>query len=92
MDNEKITLLFEKYCKKLRITPGWDVKLELADDPEWKKTGDFKIDCDDKKAILILNVKNPKQENLEEVIVHELMHIKMAIMDLLHRQQEQMEE
>ena len=81
MEKEKITELFEKYCDKLRITPSWDVKLELTDDPEWRKTGDFKIDCDDRKAILLLNVGNPKQENLEEVIVHELMHIKMYPLD-----------
>ena len=81
MEKEKITELFEKYCDKLRITPAWDVKLELTDDPEWRKTGDFKIDCDDRKAILLLNVGNPKQENLEEVIVHELMHIKMYPLD-----------
>lgn len=78
---ENLTELFEKYCKKLRITPGWDISLKLVDDPEWEKTGDFKIDCDDKKAILLLNEKNPKQENLEEVIVHELMHLKMYPLD-----------
>lgn len=78
---ENLTELFEKYCKKLRITPGWDISLKLVDDPEWEKTGDFKIDCDDKKAILLLNAKNPKQENLEEVIVHELMHLKMYPLD-----------
>ena len=33
------------------------------------------------KAILLLNIANPKQENLEEVIVHELMHIKMYPLD-----------
>lgn len=43
--------LFDKWCKKLRITPQWDVKLELVQDPEWKKTGDFKIDPTDRKAI-----------------------------------------
>ena len=37
-------LLFEKYIKKLRITPSWDVRLELIEDPTWPKTGDFKID------------------------------------------------
>ena len=80
---DKITLtsLFEKYIRKLRITPEWDVKLEFIEDPTWQKTGDFKIDCDDRKAILLLNVAAPKQENLEEVIVHELMHIKMYPLD-----------
>lgn len=73
--------LFDKWCKKLRITPQWDIKLEMVTDPDWKKTGDFKIDPTDKKAILMLNVANPKQENMEEVIVHELMHIKMYPLD-----------
>ena len=73
--------LFYKWCQKLRITPQWDVKLELVQDPEWKKTGDFKIDPTDRKAILMLNVARPKQENMEEVIVHELMHIKMYPLD-----------
>ena len=77
----ELEILFDKWCKKLRITPQWDVKLELVQDSEWKKTGDFKIDSSDRKAILMLNVANPKQENLEEVIVHELMHIKMYPLD-----------
>ena len=81
MDRETLTALFDKYVKKLRISPAWDVKLELVEDPSWPKTGDFKIDCDDRKAILLLNVVNPKQENLEEVIVHELMHIKLYPLD-----------
>ena len=81
MEKEKLNELKEKWCKKLRIVPAWDVKLEFVDDPEWRKTGDFKIDCDDRKAILLLNTGNPKQENLEEVIVHELMHLKMYPLD-----------
>ncbi len=81
MEKEKLFSLFEKYCRKLRITPAWDVQLQLVDDPEWPKTGDFKIDCDDRKAILLLNVNNPKQENPEEVILHELMHLKMYPLD-----------
>ena len=81
MEKEAITALFETYIRKLRISPAWDVRLELVEDPAWPKTGDFKIDCDDRKAILLLNIVNPTQENLEEVIVHELMHIKMYPLD-----------
>ena len=81
MDKQSLIEIFEKYIKKLRITPAWDIRLEFVEDSEWNKTGDFKIDCDDRKAILFLNVGNPKQENLEEVIVHELMHIKMYPLD-----------
>ena len=81
MEQEKIRELFERYCKKLRITPQWDIQLQLTDDPQWNKTGDFKIDCDDRKAILMINVLNPKNQNLEEVIIHELMHIKLYPLD-----------
>ena len=81
LDKKETDALFEKYCQKLRITPAWDVKLEYVDDPGWTKTGDFTIDCDDRKAVLLLNVRNPRQENTEEVIVHELMHIKMYPLD-----------
>lgn len=81
MDREKITALFETYIRKLRITPAWDIRLEFVEDPSWPKTGDFKIDCDDRKAILLLNAGNPTQENLEEIIIHELMHIKMYPLD-----------
>ena len=55
MDKQALAALFDKYIKKLRITPEWDIKLELVEDPAWTKTGDFKIDCDDRKAILLLN-------------------------------------
>ena len=51
------------------------------EDPEWNKTGDFHIDCDDKKAIILINWAHPKQENLEEVLVHELMHLKLYPLD-----------
>ena len=81
MDQAEITALFEKYIRKLRITPLWDIRLELVEDPTWTKTGDFRIDCDDRKAILLLNILNPLRENLEEIMVHELMHIKMYPLD-----------
>ena len=81
MDREKVKALFDKYTKKLRIVPEWDIRLEFVEDSEWKKTGDFKIDPTDKKAVLMLNAVNPKDENIEETIVHELMHIKMYPLD-----------
>ena len=81
IDKMHAQMLFDKYIQKLRITPAWDVKLEFVEDPSWRTTGDFKIDCDDRKAILMLNAVNPKQEVLEEVIIHELMHIKMYPLD-----------
>ncbi len=81
MDRQALSALFEKWCRKLRVVPAWDVRLELVEDPAWRKTGDIKIDCDDRKAVLMLNVASPKQENPEEVIAHELMHLKMYPLD-----------
>lgn len=81
MNPQELTSIFETWCKKLRITPGWDVQLQLVQDPAFRKTGDIKIDCDDRKAILLLNAASPKQENLEEVIVHELFHLKLYPLD-----------
>ena len=81
MDRTAVQNLFDKWTKKLRIVPAWEVKLEFVEDPTWRKTGDFKIDCDDRKAVLLLNAVNPKQENMEEVIVHELLHLKMYPLD-----------
>ena len=81
MERREIEALFDKWCKKLRLIPSWDIRLQLVEDPEWNKTGDFHIDCDDKKAIILINWAHPKQENLEEVLVHELMHLKLYPLD-----------
>ena len=83
MTEREIQGLFDKWIDVLRLRNSWDIMLELADDPCFEKTGDIKIDCDDRKAILLLNGLNPKQENLEEVIVHELMHLKLYPLDQL---------
>lgn len=80
---ENLMEIFERWKKVLRLLENWDVRLELADDPDFRKTGDVKIDPDDRKAILLLNVRNPRQENLEEVICHELMHLKLYPLDQL---------
>lgn len=80
---EHVKPLFDKWIEILRLKNVWDVKLELIDDESFWKTGDFKIDPDDRKAILMLNASNPKQENTEEVIVHELLHLKLYPLDQL---------
>ena len=71
IDRNEVQRLFEKWTKKLRLVPAWDIRLEWVEDTIWRKTGDFKVDCDDMKAILLLNAASPRQENIEEVIVHE---------------------
>jgi len=68
-----------KWQKILRLS-DWDIKLELVTKP-WRKTGDVKIDQADKVAIVLINACDPKQTNLEGVLIHELLHIKLWGMD-----------
>lgn len=81
MNNTEIERLFNKWCQKLRVTPTWAVKLEIVDDADLRKTGDFKVDCEDKQAIFILNRAGGRADNLEAVIIHELLHLKLYPLD-----------
>ena len=81
MTSDELNALFKKWTRKLRIVPSWDVMLELVEDAGWRKTGDIRIDCDDRKAVVLLNVLNPRGANLEEVLVHELFHLKLYPLD-----------
>ena len=81
MMNETIEERFDYWKKVLRLREGWDVSLEIIKDTGFKKTGDFKVDPDDKKAVLLLNGLNPNNLNMEEVIVHELLHLKLYPLD-----------
>jgi len=57
----------------------WDVDLRLVETP-WRKSGDVKVDLDDRKAVLLLRAGQPA-EHLEEVVVHELVHLRLYAMD-----------
>ena len=81
MERQELERLFAFWCAKLRVTPGWDVKLELVEKPGWRKTGDIKIDCDDKKAVVLLNTAWMEGRNPEEILVHELFHLKLYPLD-----------
>ena len=83
LTNEIVNPIFDKWLDNLRLKNNWDIKLELINDNRFDKTGDFKIDPDDRKAILLINAKNPKNENIEEVIIHELLHLKLYPLDQL---------
>ncbi|WP_066498182.1 hypothetical protein [Abyssisolibacter fermentans] len=74
----KLEELIDKWQDILRLR-DWDIKLKIVD-TEWRKSGDIKIDMDDKKAVMLIN-NNPKSTNLEELVVHELLHLKLWGMD-----------
>jgi hypothetical protein len=57
----------------------WDIDLRLVAAP-WRKSGDVKVDLDERKAVLLLNAEQAP-EHLEEVVVHELIHLRLYAMD-----------
>lgn len=85
--NKDETIIYELLAKWqgiLRLR-DWDIKFEPVLVP-WRKTADIKIDMDDRKAILLINACNPKQTNLEHLVVHELLHLKLWGMDQMIEQ------
>ena len=78
VDVNRLEELIKKWQDVLRLR-DWDIKLKIVD-TEWRKSGDIKIDMDDKKAVMLIN-NNPKSTNLEELVVHELLHLKLWGMD-----------
>lgn len=66
----------------------WQVKLQLRDwdisvkiiRTRWRKSGDVKVDLENRNAVLLVNHK-PKCLDLEEIVVHELLHIKLYGLD-----------
>ncbi|MFZ5353103.1 MAG: hypothetical protein ACOZCL_10330 [Bacillota bacterium] len=78
VDYDKLTEYLSKWQDILRLR-DWDIQLRLVE-TEWRKSGDIKIDMDDKKAVMLIN-SNPKSTNLEELVVHELLHLKLYGMD-----------
>jgi hypothetical protein len=80
--NEKeIETHLKKWQGILRLR-DWDILVKIVK-TKWRKSGDIKIDLDDKKAVLLVNQtpKCEKLEELEELVVHELLHLKLYGMD-----------
>lgn len=78
LDEDEVAEYLNKWQNILRLR-DWDIKTKIVKS-KWRKSGDIKIDLEDKKAVLLLN-HIPKCKNLEELIVHELLHLKLYGMD-----------
>ena len=57
----------------------WDIKVQVVE-VSWRKSGDIKIDLEDKKAVFLVN-RQPRSTNMEELVIHELLHLKLYGMD-----------
>jgi len=70
-----------KWQDLLRLR-DWDIELRIVR-TKWRKSGDIKIDLEEKKAVLLVNHRpySDKSVNLEELVLHELLHVKLYGMD-----------
>lgn len=57
----------------------WDIGCMLVDQP-WRKNGDVKIDTSNRLATVMIN-SGLDPAHLEEVVVHELVHVKLYALD-----------
>ncbi len=78
IDADEARAILARWQPILRLA-DWDIDLRIVATP-WRKSGDVKVDLDDRKAVLLLNAE-PRSENLEETIVHELIHLRLYAMD-----------
>lgn len=78
ISEEQIGVLLKKWQKTLRLR-DWDIKPVLVTE-KWRKSGDIKIDRDNHMAALMVNDSVPEAQ-LEEVVVHELLHLRLYGMD-----------
>ena len=78
-DKNEIQQTFDRLLELFRFD-DWNIKLEFVEH-DWKNTGNVKVDIEGKTAIVYLNIFNPKMENYEQVLVHELCHIKLWKLD-----------
>lgn len=77
---DPISELLKKWQEILRLS-DWDIK-PVSVKQDWRKSGDIKIDRDNRMAAVMINETVP-EEHLEEVVVHELLHLKLYGMDQL---------
>ena len=78
VDKDEIEEHLNRWQDILRLR-DWDIATRIVE-TQWRKSGDIKIDLDDRKAVLLVN-HTPKCENLEELVIHELLHLKLYEMD-----------
>ena len=78
IDADEASAILARWQPILRLA-DWDIDLRIVATP-WRKSGDVKVDLDDRKAVLLLHAE-PRSGNLEETIVHELVHLRLYAMD-----------
>ncbi|UCC11823.1 MAG: hypothetical protein JSW02_10830 [candidate division WOR-3 bacterium] len=67
-----------RWQDRLRLR-DWDITIKIVRRP-WRKSGDIQADLETRRAKILINHK-PKCQDIEEIVVHELLHIKLYGLD-----------
>ena len=78
IDTIKLDAYLSKWQGILRLQ-DWDILSRIVD-VQWRKSGDIKIDVSNRMAVVLIN-NNATVTNLEEIVIHELLHLKLWGMD-----------
>jgi hypothetical protein len=73
-----VDMYLARWQGRLRLR-DWNISIKIVRTP-WRKSGDIQADPENKKATLLINQK-PKCKDIEEIVVHELLHIKLYGLD-----------
>lgn len=80
VSEERLAELVNKWKPVLSIS-DWDIKSVIVR-TQWRKSGDIKIDLSNSMAALMIR-HDLDPAHLEEVVVHELLHLKLYSLDQL---------
>jgi hypothetical protein len=71
---EQVIELVARWQAILRLR-DWNIDVHIVNQV-WRKSGDIKVDDPNKMAVLMVN-QTPVCDNLEEIVVHELLHLRL---------------
>ena len=78
--SEKAREILRRWQGLLRLS-DWDIELRVVDpETNWRKRGDVKIDTANRMAIVLVR-GDVQQRHLEELVIHELLHIRLYALD-----------
>ncbi|HAQ40540.1 MAG TPA: hypothetical protein DCM73_06695 [Clostridiales bacterium] len=78
IDEKKLDEYLKKWQKILRLQ-DWDIISRIVN-VKWRKSGDIKIDADNRMAVVLIN-NDGVVNNRKKLVIHESLHLKLWGMD-----------
>lgn len=82
MIKQETKKILTKWVDKLQLDYLFDVELQFIDDDSYFETGHYKVDIDDKKAVIFIKEKDLSNVELENIILRDLLYLKLYPLDI----------